>query len=102
MDARFDSKGDWQKTRLEWDCDSPEALLSSDELRDCIDDMIATLPDLQSATLNLRERQGYSLVEICDILDVSESNVRVLLHRARNRVFRCIEHFQDSGECCTI
>jgi RNA polymerase sigma-70 factor (ECF subfamily) len=102
MDSRFDSKGHWQNNPLDWDGDSPEALLSSDELLDCIDDMIATLPDLQSATLNLRERQGYSLVEICNILDVSESNVRVLLHRARNRVFRCIEHFQDSGECCTI
>jgi len=102
MDSRFDSKGHWQNNPLDWDADSPEALLSSDELRACIDEMIATLPDLQSATLNLRERQGYSLNEICNILDVSESNVRVLLHRARNRVFRCIEHFQDSGECCTI
>jgi len=102
MDSRFDTKGLWQNNPFDWDGDSPEALLSSDELRACIDEMIDTLPDLQSATLNLRERQGYSLNEICNILDVSESNVRVLLHRARNRVFRCIEHFQDSGECCTI
>jgi len=102
MDSRFDTKGHWQNNPLDWDGDSPEALLTSDELRACIDEMIETLPDLQSATLNLRERQGYSLDEICNILDVSESNVRVLLHRARNRVFRCIENFQDSGECCTI
>lgn len=102
MDSRFNERGHWRDNPLGWNADSPEALLSSVELRTCIDEMIQTLPDLQSATLNLRERQGYSLNEICNILDVSESNVRVLLHRARNRLFRCIEHFQDSGECCTI
>ena len=53
------------------------------------------------ATLNLREQQGYSLDDICNILEVSESNVRVLLHRARNRLFLCIEHFQETGECRT-
>jgi RNA polymerase sigma-70 factor, ECF subfamily len=101
LDGRFDNKGHWQSQPFEWDVDSPEALLSTTELKACIEQMISTLPDLQSATLNLREQQDYSLAEICNILDISESNVRVLLHRARNRVFRCIEHFQDTGECCT-
>ncbi|MGB0693037.1 MAG: RNA polymerase sigma factor, partial [Pseudomonadales bacterium] len=77
------------------------ALIARDELNACMQQLIEVLPDMQSATLNLRENQGYSLAEICNILDVSESNVRVLLHRARQRLFRCIEHFQATGECCT-
>ncbi len=99
--GRFNERGEWQTTPVEWEGDSPDALLSSHELKDCIDEMIAGLPELQGATLSLREQQDYSLAEICNILEVSESNVRVLLHRARNRLFRCIEHFQDTGDCCT-
>jgi RNA polymerase sigma-70 factor, ECF subfamily len=99
--SRFDSTGHWDPGPTTWDADSPEDLLTRDELKFCMDQLIETLPDMQAATLNLRERQGYSLSEICNILDVSESNVRVLLHRARLRLFRCIEHFQETGVCCT-
>ncbi len=102
LSARYDDVGHWgNKVPLEWNADSPEELLSSIELKDCMDSLIESLPELQGATLNLREQQGYSLKEICNILEVSESNVRVLLHRSRNRLFRCIEHFQETGECCT-
>jgi len=99
---RFNDKGHWIKGKepTAWGADSPEALLTSDELRDCLELVIAALPELQGATLRLREQQGYSLNEICNILEVSESNVRVLLHRARNRLFTTIEHFENTGECC--
>ncbi|MFP6805588.1 MAG: RNA polymerase sigma factor [Pseudomonadales bacterium] len=102
LNGRYNDLGHWgDKVPLEWDADSPEEILSSAELKACMDELISSLPELQSATLNLREQQGYSLLEICNILDVSESNVRVLLHRSRNRLFRCIENFQQTGECCT-
>lgn len=99
--SRFDDTEHWKDGPSQWDVDSPDELISESELKDCMDSLISTLPDLQSATLNLRERQGHSLQEICNILEVSESNVRVLLHRARQKLFRCIEHFQETGECCT-
>lgn len=102
LSGRYDDLGHWgDKVPLEWDSDSPEELLSSSQLKQCMDLMMESLPELQGATLNLREQQGYSLSQICNILEVSESNVRVLLHRARNRLFRCIEHFQATGDCCT-
>ncbi len=102
LSGRYDDVGRWgDKVPLEWDSDSPEELLSSAELKQCIDLLIQSLPELQGATLNLREQQGYSLSQICNILEVSESNVRVLLHRSRNRLFSCIEHFQATGECRT-
>lgn len=99
--TRFDDTGHWSPGLSQWDGDTPEALMTRDELNLCMNELIDSLPDLQGATLNLRERQGHSLDDICNILDVSESNVRVLLHRARIKLFCCIEHFQETGECCT-
>ena len=49
--------------------------------------------------LLLRERQGLELQEICNLLGVSLSNVRVLLHRARLKVFATLEHYQETGQC---
>ena len=98
---RFDSMEHWSNPVTEWDADSPDDLLSEQQLAACLKQAMTELPSLQEATLNLKENQGYSLKEICNILDVSESNVRVLLHRARNKVFSVIDHFQATGECCT-
>ena len=98
---RFDERGHWSIYPSDWHVSSPDELISSEQLQQCLNTLIAALPDLQSATLQLKEHQNYSLHEICNILEVSESNVRVLLHRARQRLYRCIEHFQATGECCT-
>ena len=100
MADRFNDQGHWgDHVPSDWELDTPDGILSTGELKACMDELIDQLPEMQSATLNLREQQGYSLAEICNILEVSESNVRVLLHRARNRLFKCIEHFQETGEC---
>ena len=55
---------------------------------------IRLLPSPQRASLSLREQQDYSLSYSCNIQTVSESNIRALVHRARNRMFQCVEHFQ--------
>ena len=57
------------------------------------------LPEQQKAVFLLRDMENYTLEQICNILDVSDSNVRVLLHRARLRLYQTIEHFQETGEC---
>lgn len=99
--ARFDERGHWIKgdTPSDWGAASPDELITKDELEACLELAIESLPEMQGATLRLREQQDYSLAEICNILDVSESNVRVLLHRARSRLYNVIEHFQETGEC---
>lgn len=98
---RFNQYSIWAEPPANWQSHGPDALLSEQQLAECLDHAIKELPDLQEATLSLKEKQGFSLREICNILDVSESNVRVLLHRARNRVFTVIDHFQLTGECCS-
>lgn len=101
IEARFNSTGAWISPPTQWQADSPEELLTSDELSACIQQLLTGLPYLQGASLTLKEQQGLSAEEICNILQVSESNIRVLLHRARNRLFVCVEHFQTTGECRT-
>jgi RNA polymerase sigma-70 factor (ECF subfamily) len=98
-DTRFAADGHWSPAPLAWHEDSPEALLAEDELRQCLEKTLLSLSELQRSVLLLRERQGLELEEICNLLAVSLSNVRVLLHRARLKVFATVEHFEETGEC---
>ncbi|CAH0248154.1 RNA polymerase sigma factor [Pseudomonas brassicacearum] len=98
-DERFAADGHWLLAPFAWHQDTPEALLTMDELRDCLEHTLLSLSQLQGSVLNLRERQGLELEEICNLLDISLSNVRVLLHRARLKVFATVEHFEETGEC---
>ncbi|MNF97176.1 RNA polymerase sigma factor YlaC [compost metagenome] len=98
-DERFAGDGHWLLAPSSWHEDSPEGLLSQDELRECLEHTLLSLSQLQSSVLILRERQGLELEEICNLLDISLSNVRVLLHRARLKVFATLEHFEETGQC---
>ena len=98
-DDRFSSDGHWLLAPFAWHQDTPEALLTEDELRECLERTLLSLPQLQSSVLVLRERQGLELEEICNLLQLSLSNVRVLVHRARLKVFATVEHFEETGEC---
>ena len=97
--ARFAADGHWLTLPAAWHEDSPEALLAEEQLRECLEHTLASLTELQSSVLLLRERQGLELQEICNLLGVSLSNVRVLLHRARLKVFATLEHYQETGQC---
>ncbi|MGE6790522.1 RNA polymerase sigma-70 factor, ECF subfamily [Pseudomonas guineae] len=98
-DERFRENGHWLLAPHAWHHDSPEALLSEEELRECLEHTLASLPELQASVLHLREREGLELQAICNLLQVSLSNVRVLLHRARLKVFATLEHFEETGQC---
>lgn len=98
-DERFSGDGHWLLAPHAWHEDSPEALLNASELRDCLEKTLVSLPELQNSVLLLRERQGLELDAICNLLDISLSNVRVLLHRARLKVFATLEHFEETGQC---
>lgn len=99
-DHRFSpDDGHWLLAPLDWHLDTPDALLTENELRQCMEHTLQQLPELQRGVLLLRERQGLALEEIGTLLDISLSNVRVLLHRSRLKVFATVEHFEETGEC---
>ncbi len=90
---RFNASDHWASPPTVWHADTPDDLLASQELRTCIDTALRALPPLQRAALTLRDMQGLDMENICKVLEVSESNGRVLLHRARNRIHAAIEEF---------
>jgi len=98
-DPRFTENGHWQSTSKQWHTDSPDQLMQANELEECIKKHIEKLPDNQKSALMLKETEAYTLDQICNILEVSSSNVRVLLHRARDKVLKVIERFEREGKC---
>ena len=65
---------------------NPEDWLLSEELREHIEAAMETLPPKQREVIVLRDVEGWTPGEVCNTLGISESNQRVLLHRARVRV----------------
>ena len=64
----------------------PEERLEARETIDCIRMAIADLPDAQRTVIALRDIDGWSAAEVCDALEITDANQRVLLHRARSKV----------------
>jgi RNA polymerase sigma-70 factor, ECF subfamily len=90
---RGEAPGGWARPPVEWS--SPEVKLASDEARQVMLEAIAALPPRQREVLTLRDLQGLSAEEARNALEVSETNQRVLLHRARSKVRAALEkHFE--------
>ncbi|MBI4266682.1 MAG: sigma-70 family RNA polymerase sigma factor [Acidobacteria bacterium] len=89
--SRFTASGRWSEPPEQWDDVTPERLLLQRETRALIDRTIAGLPDGQRAVVTLRDVEGLDAAEVCNILEISETNQRVLLHRARARIRSALE-----------
>ncbi|MFZ5593118.1 MAG: RNA polymerase sigma factor [Pseudomonadota bacterium] len=90
----FQPDGHWLEPPGNWHHDTPELLLASEQLRAAIETALTALPEMQRTVLTLRDIEGLEMEEICNILELSESNGRVLLHRARLRLWQTIDQFQ--------
>lgn len=83
----------WASPPDAWDERTPERILLSKEGRKQIDKAIQMLPETQRQVITLRDIEGLTSKEICNILDLTETNQRVLLHRARSRVRQELENY---------
>jgi RNA polymerase sigma-70 factor (ECF subfamily) len=95
----FLEDGHWAQDPVLWHDQSPEALLSHEDFRRCLGEVLSALPEIQRSALTLRDYQGLEMEKICNILSVSASNVRVLLHRARAKVYAMVDQFEETGTC---
>lgn len=73
-----------------WDEQPAERLEAAENLA-LVRRAIADLPDRQRAVISLRDLDGWTATEVCDLLDLSEANQRVVLHRARAKVRQALE-----------
>lgn len=95
---RFTAEGAWSAPPAWWDQDAPERLLLRREARAAMEETIAGLPPGQRAVVTLRDVEGLDAIEVSHVLDLSESNQRTLLHRARSRVRAALErHVSGAG-----
>jgi RNA polymerase sigma-70 factor, ECF subfamily len=89
-DGRY--PGRWISFPMPWSTEPDSALLSA-ETRKLIADTIAGLADGQRIVITLRDVEGWDSAEVCSVLELSETNQRVLLHRARSKVRAALERY---------
>jgi RNA polymerase sigma-70 factor (ECF subfamily) len=82
---RFDAGGAWSDPPAHWS-DEVVDRFSSGPLVAQVRAAISDLPESQRAVVTLRDLDGLSSKEVCDVLQISEVNQRVLLHRGRSRI----------------
>lgn len=87
----------WSVAPRPWNLD-PETQLLNGETMELLDRAIAMLPEAQRLVLTMRDVNGWTAEEVCNTLEISETNQRVLLHRARSKVRGILEnHYSNSG-----
>jgi RNA polymerase sigma-70 factor (ECF subfamily) len=87
-----DAVGAWAAPPVRW-WEQPEKALQSDEAVARIEAEIAKLPETQRLVITMRDVAGLSSEEVRHALDLSETNQRVLLHRARAKVRAALEDY---------
>jgi RNA polymerase sigma-70 factor, ECF subfamily len=92
--------GGWKRFPASWD-DLPEERLLARETLSLISEAIAELPERQHCVILMRDVEGWSADEVCEALEISEANQRVLLHRARSKVRRCLEAYLEPEAALT-
>jgi RNA polymerase sigma-70 factor, ECF subfamily len=88
--------GHWAIMPARWP--TPEEGLLAGETREVIAAAIAELPAAQRTVIALRDVEGWSSEEVCEALEISAGNQRILLHRARSRVRNAIESYYGAVE----
>jgi RNA polymerase sigma-70 factor (ECF subfamily) len=94
---RGERPGWWASPPVAWE--DPESQLEANETRDVLLNAIRDLPPRQREVITLRDVSGWDADEVCNALDLSETNQRVLLHRARSKVRAALEeHMKPEPE----
>ena len=91
---RYGPDGTWQTPPGAWSLDTPEAVLASKDMQGLIRRTLDGMPATQRSVLTLRDIEGLSFEDISNILVISSSNARVLLHRGRQRLWQAIDEYQ--------
>ena len=87
---RFAQDGQWASPPRSF---GPEERLLGRETLDVVERAIAALPPSQAIVITMRDVEGFGAEETRNVLGISETNQRVLLHRARAKVRQALEDY---------
>lgn len=87
--------GHWSSLPNDWR-GLPQERLVAVETRAIAAAAIAELPPMQAEVIRLRDVAGWTSEEVRNALDLTETNQRVLLHRARGKVRRALDHYLEA------
>jgi RNA polymerase sigma-70 factor, ECF subfamily len=88
--ARFDRSGSWSDPPAHW-ADLVDDRLEAAALVEHVRKAIGMLPDMQRLVVTLRDVERLTGQEVCDVLEITDANQRVLLHRARSAIRGSLE-----------
>jgi RNA polymerase sigma-70 factor (ECF subfamily) len=94
FDSRHEWPGHWASPPRRWN-EIPEEYLTGRETLAAMKEAIEQLPPTQRRVIVLRDVEGWDADEVCTLLELSEANQRVLLHRARSKVRQALEDLLD-------
>lgn len=90
----FKPNGTWATKMRPWQNEpKPEDATLNKELMRHVNQAVGDLPENQRVVITLRDIQGWSSEDVCNFLEISETNQRVLLHRARTKVRRYLSTY---------
>ncbi|GAB4019196.1 MAG: RNA polymerase factor sigma-70 [Bdellovibrio sp.] len=92
VDAQFDERGHWNHRFSD-----PVSAYEQNELNQQLNDCIAKLNDLMKQVFWLKEVEQFESEEICHILNISNTNLRQLLSRSKNRLRECLSKKLGNG-----
>jgi RNA polymerase sigma-70 factor, ECF subfamily len=99
--SRFQQTGEgaghWAFPPQPWDDRTPEKLLASQQAVNAMQRAIEALPATLKEVLILRDVEGVDAKELCELLKITETNLYVRLHRARERVRAAVETYLGEG-----
>jgi RNA polymerase sigma-70 factor (ECF subfamily) len=84
--------GHWASPIRPWGRSAEQLALSSEAIEK-VYEAIEELPDVQRRVVTLRDVEGFGADEVCDLLELSEGNQRVLLHRARTNLRQALAEY---------
>jgi len=97
--SRFKQSGKWAGHWVfppqPWDDQTPEKLLASQQAVNAMQRAIEALPATLKEVLILRDVEGVDAKEVCEMLTITETNLYVRLHRARERVRDAVETYLE-------
>lgn len=93
--ARFGRHGMWGSPPRRWDEDTADRRLMTQQALRCLEGALEALPAAQRAVVMLRDIDGLDAEEVCKVLEISEPNQRVLLHRGRAKLRATLEEYVE-------